>query len=172
MSDHVVIYAVVTVLALWLAVMLAWTRTQLAIRWAGVVVALAIVVTAYPAVNKVLSYPRSANQEWWANRDTETTLIGAYVREGFGIDLWVLLPQSPIPRYYTLPWDENSREFVKKLMEAMQQAKKDGTKVKLKGMFDYDMTLERENPITPSPDPIPRFPDKDMFQEPVIEFDA
>jgi hypothetical protein len=170
--SYAAIYFVMCVLALWLACMLAWSAATRSQRWMGIVVAVAIMVLAYPAINKVLSHPRLVSSEWWQKRDTQATLIAANVREGHGIDLWVMLPDSNRPRYYTMPWDDQSHDFVKKLMKAMEQAKKDGTKVQLKGLFDYDWSGEREKPITPSPDPIPLPPMKGEPDEPVLEFDA
>lgn len=148
-------YAVFVALAAALAVVAVWSRRRLALR-AGCVVLLALTVAAaYGAFNDLLSRPKPAALEFSRAAIDEAEVLGAALREGQGIYLWLLLPDIVEPRYYVMPWN---LPLAEELQQAMREAKRNRAGLVMRLPFEKSIE-EREMPRFYAV-PQPKLPDK------------
>jgi hypothetical protein len=112
---------------------LVWQRTASA----GLFVLLIAVV--YGGALELLSRPKPLRLEW---RDAATAkVLGASLREGEGIYVWLQLDGTDEPRAYTLPWN---MELAQQLQTAMSEAENTGTGVAMK--LPFDSSLDKREP--------------------------
>lgn len=93
-----------------------------------------------------LSRPKALAEEYLRN-DKETPVLNFVVKPGVG--LYVLLDLKGIkePRYYKVPWNENT----KKVAEELQKGMKNKQKMVLK--LPFEKSLEKDRPLTAHPIP-------------------
>jgi hypothetical protein len=92
-------------------------------------------------------------------------VVGAALREGDAIYLWLELPGVPEPRAYVLPWDLRAAE---ELQQAQAAAEAMGTGVEMANPFAGDRS---EDPREPKfyPQPQPAMPEKDYSPAAPVE---
>lgn len=102
-----------------------------------------------------LSRPKNLTEEYFRN-DKETPVLNYVVKPGVG--LYVLLDLKGIkePRYYKIPWNENTRKIAEELQKGMKQ------KRQMALGFPFEKSLEKKKPLTTYP--LPQFapPPKDL----------
>lgn len=154
------LYIATVVLAGLLATLAIWTPRALAPKVAALCLAVLMVPTAYAGLATLLSKPKPVALEWMKGRDLEATVLGAVIREGEGIYLWLQIDGNAEPRYYKLPWDQ-------KLALQLQQAMRDADKKQngLRMRDPYEPSWDRRKPkfyARPHPAPPPKeMPDGD-----------
>lgn len=80
---------------------------------------------------ELLSRPKPLRLEW---RDAaKAKVLGASIREGEGIYVWLQFDGSPEPRSYALPWD---MKMAQQLQNAMQEGQAKGTDVNMSKPFE------------------------------------
>ncbi len=70
--------------------------------------------------------------EWAKKTVPDATVLGASMREGEAIYLWLQFDEAPEPRAYVLPW---SLETAKQLQRATGRAEAQGTAVRMRRPF-------------------------------------
>ncbi len=148
-------YAVFLALAAVLALISVWSRRRLALR-AGAVALLALpAVVAYTALNDLLSRPKPAALEFALDDTGEAEVLGATLKEGRGIYVWLRLPGLDEPRYYVMPWQLETAE---ELQKAMREADRNRAGLLMRLPFEKSIE-EREMPRFYAL-PAPKMPDK------------
>src|SRR5215467_1951553 len=65
----------------------------------------------------MLGRPKATKLELLRTTEPEAKVLGSYALDGQGIYLWLQLAGSPEPRYYMLPWDEETARQLQKAVE-------------------------------------------------------
>jgi hypothetical protein len=109
-----------------------WAPRKVWVRLAAVAATGLFIPVAYAAVSDLLSRPKPVGIEWVHRNAKDATVISARIVEGRNIFLWLQLADTAEPRAYVLPYSE---ELAKQLHAAQRDAKKAGTKTKMKQPF-------------------------------------
>ncbi len=92
---------------------------------------LVLIGVVYGGSIELLSRPKPLRLEW--REATEAKVIGATMREGEAIYVWLEVPGADMPRAYALPWD---LQMAQQLQEAMQEGQATGSDVQMSMPFD------------------------------------
>ncbi|KAA0677015.1 hypothetical protein [Azospirillum brasilense] len=141
-------------LAATLATIAIWAPRRLWVKVSAVAVSIGFMPVAYAGMADLLSKPKPVRMEWAQSAAAQATILGAQIKEGQGIYLWLQLEGGAEPRYYKLAWDQTLAE---QLQQAMREAEKNRS-----GMA---MTLPFENTLDPDKPkfyalPQPQLPEK------------
>ena len=109
----------------------------------------------------MLGRPKATQLEMFRGGMKEARVIGSYMREGEGIFLWLLLPNSAEPRYYKLPWSEKTAAALQDAIEQNKQQHGGGVVMNL----PFEHSLDRDKPKF-YPLPQPKLPDKPYEKAP------
>ena len=132
MNNILHFFVIATALAGALAAISIWSPRKLPIKMSAVIVVALFLPVAYLSLVNLLSRPKPITLEW-AKRDlTEATVLGANLREGQGIYLWLQVSGVEEPRAYVLPWDQ---ELAQQLHSAQREADSSGTGVRMRKPF-------------------------------------
>lgn len=129
------------VFALLLGIFVFWVlpRGSLWRRTASVGMFVALIAVVYAGAIEMMSRPKTIRLEW---RDlAEATVLGASMREGEAIYVWLQIDGTNEPRAYALPWDMQQAQ---ELQQAMADAENNGTGVKVSQPFEA--TLDTSEP--------------------------
>lgn len=96
-----------------------WTPRKTAIRAAAVVTTIAFMPLAYVTLAELLSRPKPISMEWFERNSERATVLGASLDEGKAIYLWLLLEGSRKPRFYVLPWQQQTAEQLEDTLESV-----------------------------------------------------
>ena len=96
--DHLMeLFAFVVLIAGALASIAIWSPRRLWIKGSALVLAALLMAAGYASMIELLGKPKPATMEWARARLQEATVLGATVREGEAIYLWLRL-DTPEPR--------------------------------------------------------------------------
>lgn len=137
-----VLYAVFMVLAAVLAVIAVWSHRRLAFRAGSVALLALVAAVCYGAFSDLLSRPKPAALEFARSEIDEAEVLGASLREGHGIYLWLRLPDLVEPRYYVMPWRLGLAD---ELQKAMREAERNRSGLVMRLPFEKGLE-EREAP--------------------------
>jgi hypothetical protein len=116
-------------------------------RYVSVGVFIALVAVVYGGTIEVMSKPKPVSLEW---RDvSEAKVLGASLREGEAIYVWLEIEGADAPLAYELPW---SQEAAQQLQGAMSAAAEMGTAVAMTQPFDSGLD-DREPKFYATPQP-------------------
>jgi hypothetical protein len=108
---------------------------------------LVLIGVVYAGSVELLSRPKPLRLEW---RDAaQAKVIGATMREGEAIYLWLEVPGTNEPRAYALPWDT---QMAQQVQTAMQDGQANGTAVQISMPFEAGLD-NREPKIYAAPQP-------------------
>lgn len=119
-------------LAATLASIAIWAPRALRVKVAALALAALFVPLAYASVVELLSRPKPLDLEWIRTAGADTKVLGADLREGERIYLWLRVPGVDEPRAYALPWDQKLAE---QLHRAQHEASEQGTEVRARNLF-------------------------------------
>lgn len=119
-------------LAAALAAIAIWSPRALWIKVGALTITALFVPLTYASVLELLSRPKPVALEWVRSGAAEAKVLGADLREGERIYLWLRVPGVDEPRFYTLPWDQKLAE---QLHKAQREAAEQGTDVRAKNLF-------------------------------------
>ena len=132
MSQAFYLFVVLLGLASSLAAISIWSPRPFWIKVCAITVAALLLPMAYFSLIELLSRPKPIALEW-AQRDlSEAVVIGADLREGKSIYLWLKVDGLEEPRSYVLPWDQKLAE---QLHGARREAEAKGTGVRVNRPF-------------------------------------
>jgi hypothetical protein len=113
---------------------------------------LVLIGLVYGGSIELLSRPKPLRLEW---RDAaQARVIGATMREGEAIYVWIEVPGADAPRAYALPWD---MQMAQQLQNAMQEGQAKGTDVQMSMPFEPGLD-DRDPKFYAAPQPA--LPDK------------
>lgn len=147
-----IISAAVFALLLGAFIFLVLPRGRIWQRATSATIFLVLIGVVYGGSVELLSRPKPLRLEW---RDaTEAKVIGATLREGEAIYVWLEVPGADVPRAYALPWDV---QMAQQLQTAMQEGQAKGTDVQMSMPFEPGLD-DREPKFYAAPQPA--LPDK------------
>ena len=111
----------------------------------------------------MLGRPKSARLEVLRSGEAEARILGSYMMEGEGVYLWLQLPGVKEPRYYVLPWDQQTANALQKALEQNAQSHGAGVVVQL----PFERSWDKREPVF-HPIPQPKLPDKNGVPPPQI----
>ena len=117
-------------LAAALAAITIWSPRALWIKVGALGVTTLFVPLTYLSMTELLSRPKPVALEWTRGLG-EARVLGADLREGEAIFLWLRVPGTDDPRSYQLPWDQKLAE---QLHKAQREAAQLGTDVRAKNL--------------------------------------
>jgi hypothetical protein len=132
MSQVLYLFAVSLGLATALAAICIWSPRALWIKVGALSIAVLFLPATYVSVVDLLSRPKPIALEWKRADLAEAKVIGAELREGEAIYLWLRTPGVEEPRSYVLPWNQKLAE---QLHGAQREANARGTAVRARGLF-------------------------------------
>jgi len=125
-------------------------------RRAAVSVFFALLIAAlFFGYSDMLGRPKSTRLEVLRSGEQEAKVLGSYMLEGSGIYLWLLLPGTAEPRYYVLPWDQQTAAALQKAIEENAQQHGGGVAVQL----PFERSWDKRDPVF-HPLPQPKLPEK------------
>jgi len=134
------LFAASAALAAVLAAISIWSHRKLWAKVSAVLATALFIPTIYLSYADLLSRPKPVSLEWWHRSAAEATVVGAKLREGEAIYVWIEIADSDEPRAYRLPWQQ---EMAKQLFGAQREAEANGTKVQMRLPFT-DRTEDQE----------------------------
>ncbi|MEE9299739.1 MAG: hypothetical protein V3V17_01295 [Alphaproteobacteria bacterium] len=153
------LFGVVVFLAALLASIGIWSRRRLWVKLAAVVATMFFIPAAYAGYVGLLSKPKPVEFEWAQRTTEEATVLGATIREGKGIYLWLQMSGLAEPRSYVLPWDI---DLAQELQEAMREAQENGSGLMMRLPFEPSLDEEEAKFYAL---PQPALPPKDFMPE-------
>ncbi len=134
--DHLIyLYAAVVVTGTGLAFIAIWAPRALMLKVSALILAGLLMLTGYAGLVELLGRPKPASMEWAQAAVPEATVLGARLKEGEAIYLWLEWDGGSEPRGYVLPWRRPAAEA---LQRAMREAEADGTRVRMSRPFERD----------------------------------
>ena len=98
----------------------------------ALVIAAVLLAASYLAGTALLGQPKPARLALLESASDEAVVVASLNVEGKAIYLWLILPDTNIPRAYSLPW---SLETAEALRQAQVQAENNGTEVRMRTPF-------------------------------------
>jgi len=136
------LFAISLGLATALATIAIWSPRAVWIKVGALAIAALFLPATYVSVVDLLSRPKPIALEWQRAGLTEAKVIGADLREGEAIYVWLRTPGAAEPRAYVLPWD---RKLAEQLHGAQREARARGTAVHARNLFEGDQ--DRRQPM-------------------------
>jgi hypothetical protein len=136
------LFAASLALATALAAICVWSPRAVWIKAGALATAALFLPVSYAAMVELLSRPKPIALEWQRADLAEAKVIGADLREGEAIYLWLRVPGVEEPRFYALPWDQKLAE---QLHRARREANARGTEVQARRLFGN--TRDRQDPV-------------------------
>lgn len=149
------LFVVAVVLAAALATISIWSPRRLWVKFGALALTIAFMPLAYASMADLLSKPKPVQLEWFRRHASEALVLSAQLSEGSGIYLWLQIGDSVEPRYYMLPWDQ---ETAKALQEAMREAEKNQSGLVME--WPFERNWDKDQPKFYAL-PQPKLPDKD-----------
>jgi hypothetical protein len=155
-----IVSAILFALLLGAFVFLILPRAGLARRTVSVGVFVVLIAVVYGGGIELLSRPKPLRLEWRDAADAQ--VLGAVPVENEAIYVWLVLPDSPEPRAYALPW---SVQAAQQLQDAQSEAAVNGTGVQMTTPFET--SLDDREPLFYAM-PQPAVPPKDQQDGPLV----
>lgn len=163
MGDLLYLFGGAIVVASMLTSISIWAPRRAVVRASAFALAVLFVPISYASFASLLSKPKPVSLEWIRANTQEANVLGASVREGEAIYVWLQVPGLDEPRAYTLPW---SRDVAQQLQEARRQAEEQGTGLGMRLPFEH--SWDKQEPKF-YPLPQPALPPKDAPATPPLQ---
>jgi hypothetical protein len=124
--------AVAFALLLGTFIFLVLPRGRLWQRASSATLFLVLIAVVYGGSIELLSRPKPLRLELWQQAD-KAKVLGATMREGEAIYVWLQFPGADEPRAYILPWD---MKMAQQLQNAMQEGQANGADVTMSKPFE------------------------------------
>ncbi len=129
MADLLPWFVAMAVLVATLASITLWSRRKRAVKVIALGLVAVLLPTGYFSLVELLSRPKPMMLEWSPPTKQDSTVLASQLQEGEAIYLWVVRHDTPEPRSYVLPWDE---ELARELHESKRKAARDGGAVRVR----------------------------------------
>ncbi len=164
MNPLLYLFGISAGLAALLASVTIWSPRKVRIKVLAIVMFTLFVPASYMSLTNLLSRPKPADMEWEQRQLSEATVLGAHLREGHSIYVWLQVAGVEEPRSYVLPW---SQELAEQLYGARREAESQGTAVKMRRPFIAEED-ESEPVFYAPPQPMP--PEKQVAPSTTLSF--
>jgi hypothetical protein len=161
MGDLLYLFGAAILVASVLTSISIWAPRRVAVRVSAFGLAVLFVPISYASFASLLSMPKPVSLEWVRANTQEASVLGASIREGEAIYIWLQVPGLDEPRAYTLPW---SRDVAQQLQEARRKAEEQGTGLGMRLPFEH--SWDKQEPKF-YPLPQPTMPPKDVPSAPM-----
>lgn len=151
MQDLFILFAVLAGLATLLTNIAIWAPRRLWLKLGALAVTAVLLPAGYLSLAEMLSRPKPVGAEWARQSLAEAPVIGAHMREGEAIYVWLTVPGAEDPRAYALPWDQ---QMAKQLRGAQREAEATGTQLRMRRPFEQSLD-KREAVFYAAPPPPP-----------------
>jgi hypothetical protein len=141
MQQMMDLFAAAVLIAAGLATISIWAPRKLWIKVGAVALTMAFMPVAYAGFTGLLSKPKPVELEWFTRSMKEAQVLGAQLREGDSIYLWVQVPGDAEPKYYKIAWDQ---ETAKQLQQAMREAEQNQGGLMMK--LPYENSWDKDKP--------------------------
>lgn len=141
MNEVLHLFAMSLGLATALAGIAIWSPRALWIKVSALTITTLFVPLTYVSVIDLLSRPKPVALEWSRAGLAEAKVIGADLREGEGIYLWLRVTGAAEPRSYALPWDQKLAE---QLHKAQREATEKGTDLRARNLFKSGVESKKQ----------------------------
>lgn len=155
-----IISAIVFALLLGAFVFLILPRAGLARRTLSVGLFVVLIAVVYGGGIDLLGRPKPLRLEWRDPADAQ--VLSALPVENEAIYVWLVMPGSPEPRAYVLPW---SVQVAQQLQDASSEAQANGTGVRM--TMPFETSLDDREPMFYAM-PQPAMPPKDHQGGPLV----
>ncbi|MGI9524688.1 MAG: hypothetical protein ACR2PG_23915 [Hyphomicrobiaceae bacterium] len=95
-----------------------WSPRRVWIRTVALAIGLGMLPLGYMSLAQLLSKPKPKQLAWFERNVARAHILGISFAEGKAIYLWMRLPGSIEPRYYSFPWSQKIAESLQDEMEA------------------------------------------------------
>lgn len=127
----IILWAAIFALLLGAFIFFVLPRARLWQRATSATIFVVLIAVVYVGSVELMSRPKPLRLEW---RDAvEARVLGATMREGEAIYVWLQFGGIDEPRAYALPWD---MQMAQQLQTAMQEGQAKGTEVKMSMPFE------------------------------------
>ena len=140
-----------------------WSPRRLWIRTIALTIGICMLPLGYMSLAELLSKPKPKQLAWFERNVSKAQILGISFAEGKAIYLWMRLPGSIEPRYYSFPW---SQKIAESLQDEMEEASKKNGKLMVIKPFSNEI-FEQQGGLNTKivPPPVlpmkpPRFPGK------------
>jgi hypothetical protein len=161
MGDLLYLFGAAVLVASVLTSISIWAPRRVVVRASAFGLAILFVPISYASFASLLSKPKPVSLEWAQANAQEASVLGASIREGEAIYVWLQVPGLDEPRAYTLPWN---RDVAQQLQEARRKAEEQGTGLSMRLPFEH--SWDKQEPKF-YPMPQPTMPSKDVPQAPM-----
>jgi hypothetical protein len=156
MGDLLYLFGAAILVASVLTSISIWAPRRVTVRASAFGLAVLFVPISYASFASLLSKPKPVSLEWIRASTKEANVLGASIREGETIYIWLQIPDIDEPRAYALPWN---REVAQQLQQARRKAEEQGTGLGMRLPFEH--SWDKQEPKF-YPLPQPALPPKDV----------
>ena len=151
------LFAIAIFLGALLAGITVWSRRRLRWRIMSVAVFALFVPIVFLAFTHLLSRAKPIDLTFFETATEVAMVKGAHFIDGKGIYLWLMVPWADEPRYYIMPWGQETAE---ELQDALREAEENQSGVEMLLPFE-DPLDRRENMFHALPQPAmpPKIPE-------------
>jgi len=132
MSLLLLFFVATIAVAATLATVAIWAPRRPVIRFAALAVTVLFIPIGSLQLTEMLSRPKPIAFEWFRRHVEQAQLLGASLDEGRAIYLWLRIDQDVEPRYYVMPWRQETAE---KLEDMIDNALRNNSTIILKKPF-------------------------------------
>jgi len=132
MSLLLLFFVATIAVAATLATVAIWAPRRPVIRFAALAVTVLFIPIGYLQLTEMLARPKPIAFEWFRRHVEQAQLLGASLDEGRAIYLWLRIDQDVEPRYYVMPWRQETAE---KLEDMIDNALRNNSTIILKKPF-------------------------------------
>ncbi len=132
MSLLLLFFVATIAVAATLATVAIWAPRRPVIRFAALAVTVLFIPIGYLQLTEMLARPKPIAFEWFRRHVEQAQLLGASLDEGRAIYLWLRIDQDVEPRYYVMPWRQETAE---KLEDLIDNALRNNSTIILKKPF-------------------------------------
>jgi len=132
MSLLLLFFVATIAVAAMLATVAIWAPRRPVIRFAALAVTVLFIPIGYLQLTEMLARPKPIAFEWFRRHVEQAQLLGASLDEGRAIYLWLRIDQDVEPRYYVMPWRQETAE---KLEDMIDNALRNNSTIILKKPF-------------------------------------
>jgi xanthosine utilization system XapX-like protein len=111
-----VFVATITVAAV-LATIAIWAPRAPRVRLIALAATVLFIPLGYVQLVEMLARPKPVSFEWFRNDVEQAQVLGASLDEGRAIYLWLRVDKDIEPRYYVLPWRQDTAEKLEDLID-------------------------------------------------------
>lgn len=116
---HALLYvfaATIGVVAL-LAIIAIWAPRKPVVRFSALAATILVIPLGYLQLTEMLSRPKPVEFEWFRKDVEQAQLLGVSLDEGRAIYMWLRIDQEIEPRYYVMPWKQQTAEKLEDLID-------------------------------------------------------